>query len=400
MPDEPDSIMKILYDHQIFQEQKFGGISRYFCEIIERLDKADGMNVDLTVKYSQNEYLKRSGFSAKAEDNPDSYENFFGGDEFKGKWSLYKLRNRLRKPIEPHDVNKRLAIMALQKQDFDIFHPTYYDDYFLPYLGSKPFVLTVYDMIHEIYPEYFNLSDQISKRKCNLAQRASKVIAISNSTKKDLVQFFDIPEKKVEVIHLSNSIDSRLEANTHLTTLPSRFLLFVGSRSAYKNFFFFINSVKSILAADPTLHLVCTGSPFNNNEKAFLEQNGVEVRTHNYSATDAELKLLYQQALVFVFPSLYEGFGLPVLEAFSGGCPTVLSDSGSLPEIGGDGAIYFEPKNSSSLQAAISKALYSEQFRADLIERGNKRLRLFSWEETCSKTESVYREIFNTDRKV
>ena len=362
--------MKILYDHQVFEVQKIGGISRYFCEIIESLGKTGAVKVDLALKYSENEYLKNSGFSKEIESNPGNYENFLGGREFKGKWSLYELRNKLRSPIDLNAVNKRMSIAALQRQDFDIFHPTYYDDYFLPYIGAKPFVLTVYDMIHEIYPEYFNLADLTSERKRKLAQKATKVIAISERTKKDLVQFCDIPAEKVEVVHLANSMNSHFDAKISLLALPARYVLFVGSRSVYKNFYFFINGIRAILATDPTLHVVCTGSSFNKNERVFFDQHGLTGRIHCYAASDAELEVLYKQAIVFIFPSLYEGFGLPVLEAFGSSCPVVLSNTGSLPEVGGDGAIYFEPKDAHSLQTAISAVLYSGKTRADLIESG------------------------------
>jgi glycosyltransferase involved in cell wall biosynthesis len=170
-------------------------------------------------------------------------------------------------------------------------------------------------------------------------------------------------------------------------------VLFVGARNVYKNFFFFANAMRPLLAADPALHIVCTGSGFNRHEQAFFEIHGLTQRVHHHAASDAELKMLYQQAQVFVFPSQYEGFGLPVLEAFGNGCPTVLGNAGSLPEIGGDGALYFETKDARSLQTAMSEALYNAPRRAELIERGKARLALFSWDRTCRETEALYRAL-------
>lgn len=390
--------MKILYDHQIFEMQKIGGISRYFCEIIKRLGKSGAITVNLALKYSQNEYIRNSAFDKQAEADPYSYENFLGGREFRGKWSLYELRNRLRRPIDPRAVNKDISIAALQKQDFDVFHPTYYDDYFLPHIGTKPFVLTVYDMIHEIYPEYFSLADLTSERKRKLAQKASKIIAISEHTKKDLVQFCNVAAEKIEVVHLANSMDSHFDSMKRPLALPGRYILFVGSRSVYKNFFFFINSVRSILQADPALNIVCAGSSFSKNEQDFFDQHGLTGRIHCHSVSDTELGLLYKKAIVFIFPSLYEGFGLPVLEAFGSNCPVILSNAGSLPEVGGDGAMYFEPKDAQSLRTAITAVLYGESTRAELIENGNRRLQLFSWDKTCRATELVYREVLTMDK--
>ena len=386
--------MKILYDHQIFETQKVGGISRYCYELLYGLARFNDVVVELSLKHSPNEYLKNSQFSKKIEPDPDNYENFLQGREFIGKWSLFNLRKIFRRLGQAKSGNVERSIAALKKQEFDIFHPTYYDDYFLPYLGGKPFVLTVHDMIHDIYPEHFNLSDQTSIKKRNLALLATKIITVSECTKIDLIQFYGIPPDKVEVIHLACSKYAHESENVVRPAMPARFLLYVGTRSGYKNFYFFLNSIGRVLKADPTLHVVCAGTAFSDNEMAFIMQHEFAARVHSFSVTDAVLWQLYKRALALVFPSLYEGFGLPVLEAFGLDCPAILSNSGSLPEIGGEAAIYFYPKDANSIQAAISKTIYgSEQFRRNLVVRGNLRAQQFSWENTCRQTEKVYRQI-------
>ena len=395
--------MKILYDHQIFEEQKFGGISRYFYEVINALDKSDNIKIDISLKYSKNEYLKNSNFSDKANDDPHTYDKFIPGLDFKGKWNLYNLHNKIRKSINISLVNKLLSIESLKNQNFDIFHPTYYDDYFLPYLGDKPFVLTVYDMIHEIFPEYFSLSDRVSSKKRNLVKMAHKVVAISECTKRDLIRFFGVPAEKIVVTHLATSMNNLASTDNHLplcALLPKKYILFVGARTIYKNFYFFITSMRLLMEADHTLHIFCTGGPFNKNENAFLEMNGLADRVHQHAASDAELELLYQRALAFVFPSLYEGFGIPVLEAFSNACPVVLANTGSLPEIGGDAAVYFEPKNAQSVHDAMYEVLYKPGKRDELIARGSQRLQQFSWNKTVQQTETVYRELMRMDSGV
>lgn len=388
--------MKILYDHQIFEQQKFGGISRYFCEIMEGLSQDGHAKVDVSLMYSKNEYLRKSIFAHKANDDPGAYENFMPGRDFKGKWNLYSARNKIKKPIETDAVNKSLSIEALKKKDFDVFHPTYYDDYFLPYMGEKPFVLTVYDMIHEIYPECFSLADKVSEQKRGLAKMAHKIVAISECTKKDLVRFFGVSPDKIAVTHLATSMPAFAgEATTSplVAALPERYILFVGARTIYKNFYFFINSMRALMEADPTLHVFCTGGPFHKNEKIFFETHGIADRVHQHAASDTELALLYQRALAFVFPSLYEGFGIPVLEAFSNACPAVLAHAGSLPEIAGDAAVYFEPKDAQSVHAAMSEVLYQPGRRAELIALGQQRQQQFSWRRTCEETEAVYRSL-------
>jgi glycosyltransferase involved in cell wall biosynthesis len=388
--------MKILFDHQIFEEQRFGGISRYFCEVIEVLHRLDQFSVDISLKYSRNEYLRQSVFSHKMNGDPSAYENFMPGHNFKGKWSLYVAWNKIKKPLSISDINKELSIKALKNQDFDVFHPTYYDDYFLKYLGDKPFVLTVYDMIHEIYPEFFGLVDKVSERKRNLAKKAHKILAISECTKKDLVRIFGIAPEKIVVTHLASSMaltKGMLPVSSLDTVLPTRYILFVGARTIYKNFYFFINSMRSLMEADPGLHIFCTGGSFTKNEIIFFETHGIADRVHHHSASDAELGLLYQRALAFVFPSLYEGFGIPVLEAFSNACPAVLARTGSLPEIGGDAAVYFEPKDAQSVHAAMTEVLYQPGRSAELVLLGRQRLQQFSWERTGQETAAVYRAL-------
>lgn len=388
--------MKILFDHQIFEEQRFGGISRYFCEVIQALSGIDSMQAAVALKYSKNEYFRQSAFAHQAHDDPGTYENFMPGLHFKGKWNLYVARNTIKKPVDAAKVNKALSIEALKKQDFDVFHPTYYDDYFLPYLGNKPFVLTVYDMIHEIYPEFFSLADKVSERKRHLAQKAHTILAISDCTKKDLVRFFGIPSEKIVVTHLASSMERAESASPPLplaAALPARYVLFVGARTIYKNFYFFINSMRSLLEADPGLHIFCTGGPFHKNEKIFLENHGIADRVHQHSASDAELALLYQRALAFVFPSLYEGFGIPVLEAFGNACPAVLARAGSLPEIAGDAALYFDPKDAQSVHAAMAEVLYQPGRAAELVARGQQRHQQFSWARTGQETVAVYRTL-------
>ena len=209
--------MKILYDHQIFEQQKYGGISRYFCEVIEGLSGVRNIKMDVSLRYSKNEYLKKSMFSHKAHDDPGAYENFMPGREFKGKWSLYAARNKIIKPIKTNVVNKHMSIEALKRQDFDVFHPTYYDDYFLPYIGKKPFVLTIYDMINEIYPECSSLVDKIAENKRELAKIASKILTISECTKKDLINFLGISSEKISVIHLATSMGSAVSESAELS---------------------------------------------------------------------------------------------------------------------------------------------------------------------------------------
>ena len=164
--------MKILYDHQIFTTQKYGGISRYFYELISILNCEENMQTNIPLNVSNNHYL--------ANKNLVNFFNFFPNKEFRGKFRLMM------------EWNKRGVIQEIKKQNFDIFHPTYYDPYFLKYIDEKPFVLTVYDMIHEKFSDFFPQNDKTSHYKKLLVEKASRIIAISYSTKQDLIDIFGI----------------------------------------------------------------------------------------------------------------------------------------------------------------------------------------------------------------
>jgi len=130
--------------------------------------------------------------------------------------------------------------------------------------------------------------------------------------------------------------------------------------------------------------------PFTNEEKQSFKNMNILHKVHHVKVNDIILKNLYKSARAFVFPSLYEGFGLPVLEAFSCGCPAILNNSSSLPEIGGDGAIYFEQGDSKSIICAVETVLFNEKYREDLIKKGSERLKFFSWNKTAISTKKVY----------
>ena len=363
--------MKVLYDHQIFTLQKYGGISRYFYELIKNLEPADDVKPKTSLLISNNYYLS---------DNQNiKHTKFFPNREFRGKTRL----------ISP--INKINSIYHLKNQKFDIFHPTYYDPYFFKYLHGKPFVLTVFDMIHEKFPDVFPLKDTTSNQKKCLAEKASKIIAISKNTKKDLVEIFGIEESKIEVIYLGNS----MVIKDHFTiNLPKYYILFVGSREGYKNFKTFTNGIKNILIENPNLSVVCAGGgQLNNAENLMLSKQGILDRFFQYDPNDQELAQFYKKATLFVFPSLYEGFGIPILESYSCKCPLLCSNTSSLPEIAGNGAIYFDPTSESSISNAVKRVLDSKELRDKLITNGTKRLKYFSWEKTVTETQNVYQSI-------
>jgi len=366
--------MKVLYDHQIFSNQVCGGISRYFFELLKKFKNDDEMEYELSLKYSNNYYLK--------ELNNLSYKTFLEDFSFRGKYRLLNI------------LNEKVSKKYISKGEYDIFHPTYYDPYFLNFLNNKPFVLTIYDMIHEIYPKMFSLKNKIPERKKLLAQKATKIIAISENTKRDILKFLGIGENRIEVIYLGNSININKDDETINIMTPEKYILFVGSRKGYKNFELFIKAVSPLLDSDVKLNVVCAGGgKFNDIEIKKLKNLKIKDKVFYYSGSDSFLAYLYQKAVAFVFPSLYEGFGIPILESFACGCPVICSKTSSLPEVAGDAAIYFDPKSKMSVLSSIQKVIYDNNLRNQLIYKGYQKVKEFTWEKTAKKTKILYEDI-------
>ncbi len=379
--------MKILYDTQCFDMQKFGGISRYFCEIMKNLPSDNEFY--LPCVYSRNEYLKQSQLVNFVEDK-SSIDYFFPNIDFIGKKHLYSLKNRFfpSKSLR----NRQECIEALQNQNFDVFHPTYYNPYFLEYIGTKPFVLTVHDMIHELYPEFFKDTDKIIKNKKLLAEKAAKIIAVSLKTKEDIVKFYGPSfADKIEVIYHGSSLkmpDSASE-NSNFKTRFGKYFLFTGSRNIYKNFLFMIESCAEFLI-EKDLKIVCSGSPFSNIEKKLFDSLNISDRIIHYFASDKELFWLYKDAIAFIFPSYYEGFGIPILEAFEAETPCLLANTSCFPEIAGEAALYFDPKNKSEMVSVMAQ-ISDKNFAEQLVQKGKKRLANFSWKQTAKETINIYK---------
>jgi glycosyltransferase involved in cell wall biosynthesis len=353
--------MKIFYDNQIFIAQKFGGVSRYFYELMKH--SQDLFNYSVGGVFSDNIYAHELGV----------HKSYPVKEDFEGKWNLQKQ-------INVEDIAAKL------KEPYDVYHPTYYNPYFIDKI-DKPIVLTVYDMIHELFPQDLGFLN-----KKTFLEQSAKIIAISECTKRDLLKFYPyINPDKISVVYLGTSwaasMNSQFGSN----------ILFTGSRALYKNFTNFIFAVAPLLLKYD-LQLKCTGKPFTNAENDLLKQQKIFDRTSVQFANEDELKELYKNALCFVFPSLYEGFGIPILESFACGCPLVLSNASCFPEIAANAGIYFDPGSIEDMREKIDKVICSETLRKDLASKGFERLKEFSWRKCAEQTAKVYEfTIFDSD---
>ena len=378
--------IKVLYDHQIFFSQKVGGVSRYFYELIQSAHSNYSPNI--AIKLHKNMYIGNEERSVPFLEKPPIL--FEQKNDI-----LSKVKRKFNLDLDRAiNINKNFVLEQMIVFKPDIFHPTYYDDYFLDKIGDIPFVLTIHDMTHEIFPEHFLGDNKTCFYKKKLFSAAKQVIAVSKNTKKDIMEIFEVSGEKITVVPLANSLicSSEKQNDNERSRISGKYILFVGGRRAYKNFMFFIASISKLLLKDPELMVICTGQLFNKFELDYLDFLGLSSKVACLSVNDDELSLLYSNAEMFVFPSLYEGFGIPVLESFACGCPALLSNAASLPEVGGEAAEYFDPKSAVGIRTVVEKVLYNSALREKMIQKGYDRLKLFSWEETVRKTGDVYQK--------
>ncbi len=371
--------MKILFDTEIFELQIFGGISLYVTKLLDSFYQDGNIEPILPLIYSDNYYLKefRKIKSLKIKE-----EDFF-------------LKKQLTKFL--YFLNRQKTIKALNQKKFDIFHPTYFNNYFLKHLKEKPYVLTVHDMTNEAVPEFFvfdKRANQSIKIKKKLIENAAGIISISENTKKDILRFCNVKEDKIDLIYHGcpfNNIDNHERPEG----LPEKYILFIGQRAKYKNFYNFLASISEILLQDKDLYLLTVGgNDFNKSELDFIKKLDLKHKIIKKPVqSHSQLIAYYKQALCFVFPSVYEGFGFPILESFQCGCPLVCSDTSSFPEVAGDGAEYFDPYYENSIKDAVLKVLNNVNHRQKLIAKGYERLKLFSWQHTAELTKKTYRKV-------
>ena len=339
--------MKIFLDPQIFYLQKFGGISRIYAEFWANCNKKENIQVICPLYYSENLHLKEKGLL------PNRF-TFLIDKNYPGKKYMNAILKR---------INRRKTKYYLRKNEFDIFVCSYYDPYFIGRLYGKPYIATVFDMIHEIFPAYFGGEEKLMNDKRLVCEKSNSIVAISTSTKNDILKFYPaIPTNKVKVIYLSQSIDTN--DITIPSWLPKKYILFIGKRELYKQFDALLKAMLPIFEKDNDIKIVCAGGgKLSGAELDKLSSLNVLDRVVQSNFQDNELNAIYKKAELFVFPSEYEGFGIPALESMVCGCPVILSNTSSLPEIAEDAALYFEPNNIEELTAAIFKILNNKIFR-------------------------------------
>jgi glycosyltransferase involved in cell wall biosynthesis len=253
-----------------------------------------------------------------------------------------------------------------------------------------PRVVTVFDMTPELFPEYFRLGNpHFAKRKyCAVSD---DVISISQNTADDMARLYSpaILDKTHTIpFGVGEQFFGPYTSELHL---PERYLLFVGVRGGYKDFPAALEAWRALAQDDAELaFVVAGGGAFSAEEERLLESTGMRTRIHRVSPSDATMPELYERAEVFLFPSRYEGFGLPTLEALATGTPVVLADASCSREVGGEAALYFEPGDVRGLIARIREA-QSASYRESAHVTGREWAKRFSWDRLAATTADLYR---------
>jgi glycosyltransferase involved in cell wall biosynthesis len=278
----------------------------------------------------------------------------------------------------------------------DIVHETYFSPYRLGSVQARR-VLTIYDMIHEKFADSFPRADKTARFKALAARRADHVICISESTQRDAIEILGIPRDKTSVIYLGFDLMTDAAADREDMALPthSPFLLYVGNRGGYKNFSRLLEAYGTSSQLNREYELVCFGGgAFQYDELEAMRAFGLNKdRVKQFGGNDHLLAELYRHASAFVYPSEYEGFGIPPLEAMSHDCPVICSNTSSIPEVVGDAGEYFDPVNTDSLRMAIERVLTQGRHRETLIRNGRARLDHFSWDRCALETLHVYNQL-------
>ncbi len=264
--------------------------------------------------------------------------------------------------------------------------------HFVPRFCPVPVVVTIHDLSYHYYPDDFLSKDLFTLRHWTryAVQKAAKIIAVSRTTKKDIMNVYHAPETKIEVVYNGFEKDfPQRKKYPKLSTfnIERRSILYVGTLQPRKNITTLIRAFSFFRERYPEFELVIAGKKGWMYNKIYEEVSELGLDNDVFFTdyiTDYQLGFLYKNAFCFVLPSFYEGFGIPILEAMGYGCPVISSNTPSLNEIGNDACLYFDPNNTDDLLQKLVELKENEKLRKELVLKGKKRVKLFSW-KTCAK---------------
>ena len=365
-------MITVAYDPQIFLMQRRGGISRYFVELIKSFKQNPelGVNPVLINANVINEY---------------AISDLKGLGVHDCSRVLQPWRELLLSLIKPTTEN-----------DWDIVHHTFYQKNFLKKYNSYVQAITLYDMIPEITNakgRFGNphLAKEMYLKNCDL------ILSISNSASEDAKRIYDLPNLQTHLTYLAQSETFAAESEIR-NPRKDKYILFVGNREGYKQGNVLIDAFSIFKDLNELNLLFVGGGKFSSAELELVAKLGLNDRVLQVEANDTELNEIYAQAQLYVMPSLYEGFGLPALEAMAANCPVLLSNTSSLPEVGGTAARYFNAGDKDSLATAMREILTKDELRISMKVAGANQVKKFSWNKCAEETANAYRVAIEAKR--
>ncbi|MBT4917172.1 glycosyltransferase family 4 protein [Candidatus Peregrinibacteria bacterium] len=316
-----------------------------------------------------------------------------------------QYKNAQVKAVKSKSILWHLTVaFDVSKENVDIFWaPT---SYITPSFISKRIrtVITVHDLVAFLFPQKHNFKATLIEKIClkRAAKRASKIITVSSNTASDLQDKFQTPSKKIEVIPCAGNEaykkinHQELTAFAKKTNLPKKFFLAVGTIEPRKNYKKLIEAFSIISERNPDYNLIIVGKNGWQFEEVYeeIQQKYLQKKVHILGYLSGKsLVNLYNLAEAFVFPSVYEGFGIPPLEAMMCGCPVVASYSSSIPEVVGDSALLIDPKSAESIASAMLKIIKDEELAEKLTNKGLQQAKKFSWEKSSKELLNIFKSL-------
>lgn len=317
----------------------------------------------------------------------------------------YKI---IQKPKKTPFWRSYFILNDLKKQKIDLYHGLSNEIPLTIHHSGIKSVVTIHDLIFKIYPSTYKFIDRwIYDFKFKYAcKHADKIIAISAATKQDIIKYYKIAPEKIEVVYQAcldifyeNQEDTTAELAFKNLALPSNYMVFVGSVIPRKNVLQLLQAYKDI-PQQQKIPLVIVGKGGEYYQKCidFVSENHLQeyVIFKNNIHSNAVLKLVYQHAILSVYPSVYEGFGLPVVESLLCGTPVITSSVSSMPEAGGNGALYSAPNDLASLTENMQKLLANEDLRKQLVQNGRQHIQQnFNREKLSKQLNTIYQNLLN-----
>ena len=310
-------------------------------------------------------------------------------------------------PIAHYSLSEQTKLpKILKQQNFDLVH---FANFNHPILYRRPFVVTIHDLIMHLFPTGAQKSSLLRKGAYRLTmrdcRRAKKIIVPSLATRDDLVHMLKFPRDRIVIMPEGSEELFRIHTEREKIAvkerlkLPKKYLLFVSRWEAYKGLPVLLAAHEQLVSKHPELGLVICGKPDKQNpqiaEMVRQKQAGNPNIVTPGFVGDEDLAAIYSAATVYVHPSWYEGFGIMILEAFASGVPVVTSNTSSLPEVVGDAGLLVDPKNVKELVEAIDRILSDDELASEIVAKGLKRVRQYSWKEMAKQTLNAYQEALN-----